>query len=98
MVLCAEIAVANEVAFTIRLDPTDLLHPDVARLINRIEQSGIAPREYDNAEHLGRLISADVANLVGMQEDAHDLPGDSNLPPDPPSSRRGPGVHPPTGR
>jgi hypothetical protein len=54
--------------------------PDVARLIDRIERSGVALREYDDTEHLGRLIHADVWNLVGMREDGRDRPEDSSLP------------------
>jgi tetratricopeptide (TPR) repeat protein len=44
--------------------------PAIVRLVDRLEQSGTAVREYDDAEHLGRLIHADVWNLIGLREEA----------------------------
>ena len=54
--------------------------PNVARLIGRLEQNGLMLREYDDAEHLGRLVHADVWNLVALQEGVGSPHEGRNLP------------------
>jgi hypothetical protein len=54
--------------------PDGLDEPNVARLKEKIESAGIVPREYDDVEHLGRLIHADVWNLVGVRDEAGATP------------------------